>query len=170
MKIRNCPAIGHLIDTLKFTGQLGIPFGRQRDSGRFEPVSDINDEVTSTGSFRAILQLHSVGNSELAAHVEESRNAAYLNPDIQIKLITIIGEEILSSYSSEVKDASCFAVVQFVQIVQISPICPNQSNLEVQALADTILSHLKYLNLPLKKMINQDHDRTSSVSGKQKGV
>ena len=50
-------------------------------------------------------------NSELAAHLKESSNATYLTPDIQNELITVIGEEILLSISSEVKDASCFAVI-----------------------------------------------------------
>ena len=112
MKTRNRAVIGHLIDTLKFMGQLGIPFRGHRDSGRLEPVSDIKDIDTSTGNFRAILQLHSMGNSEIAAHLKESpSNATYLSPDIQNELITLIGEEILSSISSEVKDASCFAVI-----------------------------------------------------------
>ena len=45
MKTRNRAAIGHLIDTLKFMGQLGIPFREHLDSGRLEPVrvSDIKD-------------------------------------------------------------------------------------------------------------------------------
>ena len=43
MKTRNRTAIGHLINTLKFTGQLGIPFREHRDSGRLEPISDIKD-------------------------------------------------------------------------------------------------------------------------------
>ena len=58
------------------------------DSGRLEPVSDITDINTSTGNFRAVLQLHSAGNSELAAHLKESpSNATYLSPDIQNELI-----------------------------------------------------------------------------------
>ena len=45
-----------------------------------------------------------MGNSELAAHLKESpSNVTYLSPDIQIELITLIGEEILSSFSSEIK-------------------------------------------------------------------
>ena len=52
-----------------------------------------------------------MGNSVLAAHLKESpSNATYYSPDIQNELITIIGE-ILSSIFSEVKDASCFAVI-----------------------------------------------------------
>ena len=39
MKTQNHAAIGHLIDTLKFMGQLGIPFREHRNSGRLEPVS-----------------------------------------------------------------------------------------------------------------------------------
>ena len=46
----------------------------------------------------------------------------------------------------------------------------NQSNLKGKAIADTILSHLNSLNLPLKKMIGQGYDRASSMSGKEKGV
>ena len=46
MKTRNRAAIGHLIDPLKFMGQLGIPFRGHRDSGRLEPVSDIKDIYT----------------------------------------------------------------------------------------------------------------------------
>ena len=85
MKTRNRSAIGLLIDTLKFMGQLGIHFRRHRDSGRLEQVSDIKDINTSTGNFRAILQLHCMGNSEFAAHLKESpSNATYLSPDIQI--------------------------------------------------------------------------------------
>ena len=34
----------------------------------------------------------------------------------------------------------------------------NQSNLKGKALADTILSHLKSLHLPLEKMIGQIYD------------
>ena len=46
----------------------------------------------------------------------------------------------------------------------------NQLNLKSKALADAILSHLKYLNLPLKKMIGQGHDGAGSMSAKEKGV
>ena len=87
MKTRIRAAIGHLIDTLKFMGQLGISFRGHRDSGRLKPVSDIKDIQTSTGNLRAILQLHSVGNSELGAHLKVSpSNATYLSPDIQNEL------------------------------------------------------------------------------------
>ena len=86
--------------------QLGIPFIRHRDSGRLQPVSDIKDINTSTENFRAILQLHFMGNPELAAYLKESpSNATYLSPDIQNELITLIDEEILSSISSEGKGA-----------------------------------------------------------------
>ena len=112
MKTQNRAAVGYVIDTLKFMGQFGIPFKGHRDSGCIEPVSDIKDIDTSTGNFRAILQLHSMGISELAAHLKVSpSNAIHLSPDIQNELITQIGEEILSSIFSRVKDASCFAVI-----------------------------------------------------------
>ena len=112
MKRRSGAAIGHLIDTLKFFGQLGIPFRRHRDSGCREPVSDIKDIDTSTEKFRIVLQFHAIENSELAAHLKEYPfNAAYLSPDIQNELITLIGEEILSSISFKVKNAFCFAVI-----------------------------------------------------------
>ena len=55
MKTRNRAAIGRLIDTLKFLGQLGIPFRGHRDNDRLESVSDIKDIDTSTRNFRAIL-------------------------------------------------------------------------------------------------------------------
>ena len=101
-----------MIDTLKFMGQLGIPFRGHRDNGRLEPVSDIKEIDTSTENFRAILQLHSMGNSELAAYLKESpSNPTYLRPDIQNESITLIGKEILSSISSEVQDAFYFAVI-----------------------------------------------------------
>ena len=78
MKTRN-----RLIDILKFMGQLGISFRGLGDSGRLEPGSDIKDIDTLTGNFRAILQIHSMGNSELAAHLLESpSNATYLSPAI----------------------------------------------------------------------------------------
>ena len=84
MKTQNRAAIRHLIDTLKFLWQLGIPFKEYPDSGRLEPVSDIKDRDTSKGNFRAILLFHSMGNSELAAHLKESHSSAtYLGPDIQ---------------------------------------------------------------------------------------
>ena len=91
MKTRNRAAIGRLIDTLKFMGQSGISFRGHRDSGRLEPVSD-----TLTENFRAILQLHFMGNSELTAHLDDSpSDATYLNPDIRNELIILIDEEIL---------------------------------------------------------------------------
>ena len=112
MKTQNRAAIEHLIDTRKFMGQLGIPFRGHQESGRFEPVSDIKDINTSTGNFRAILQLHSTGNFEPAKHLKEfPSNAIYLSPDIEIELITLIGEEILSSISSENTNAFCFVVI-----------------------------------------------------------
>ena len=46
----------------------------------------------------------------------------------------------------------------------------NQSNLKGKAVGDTILSHLKSLNLPLKKMIGQGYNGANSMSGKEKGV
>ena len=102
MKTRNRAAIGHLIDTLKFTVQLDISFGGHRNSGRLEPVSDIKVIDTSTGNFQAILQLYSLGNSEIAEHHKESRsNATYLSQDIPNELVILIGEEILSCISSE---------------------------------------------------------------------
>ena len=104
--------MGRLIGTLKFTGQLGIPFKGHRDSGRLELESDIKDKNKSTGNFRAILQLHSMGNSKLAVQLKKSSsNATYLSPDIQNELITLISEEILSIISFEVKDTFCLAVV-----------------------------------------------------------
>ena len=113
MKIRNRAAItGHLIDTLMLMEQLGIPFKGHRDSDRLEPESDIKDIHASARKLRTTLQLHSMGNSELAAHLKESpSDATYINPDIQNELITLIGEEISSSISSKVKDASYFAVI-----------------------------------------------------------
>ena len=45
-----------------------------------------------------------------------------------------------------------------------------QSNLKGKVVADTILSHLKTLNLPLEKMIGQSYDGASFMSGKEKGV
>ena len=51
-------------------------------------------------------------NSKLIAHLKESPfSATYLSPDIQNELITLIGEKLLSSICSGVKDASCFAVI-----------------------------------------------------------
>ena len=44
----------------------------------------------------------------------------------------------------------------------------NQSNLKGKA--DTILFHLKSLNLPSEKMIGQGYDGASSMSGKEKSV
>ena len=83
MKTRNRAAIGHLIDTLNFMGQLGISFRGLRDSSRLEPVSDIKDIDTSTGNFRTILQLHSMGNFKLAVHLKESpSNATCLSAQI----------------------------------------------------------------------------------------
>ena len=46
----------------------------------------------------------------------------------------------------------------------------NQSNLKGKALADTILSHLKSLNLPSEKRIGHGYDEASSKSGKRKDV
>ena len=190
MKTRNRTAIGHLIDTLKFMGRLGIPFRGHRHSGRFEPVSDIKDIDTSTGNFQAILHLYSMANFELATHLKESPfNATYLSPNIENELITLIGEEIASSVSSGVKDAPCFEViadetidklmkgqlrmvVRYLKDDSLAEGCIgiiNQSNLKGKALADTILSHLKSLNLSLEKRIGQGCDGASSMSGKEKG-
>ena len=72
LKTQNRAAIGHLIDTLKFMGLLGILLRGLQDSGRLEPVRNIKDVDTSTGNFEAKLKLHSMGNSELAAHLKES--------------------------------------------------------------------------------------------------
>ena len=111
-KAFNRAAIGHVIHTLKFIGELGIPFRGHRDSGQVEPVTEIKDIDTSTGNFRAISQLHAMGNPDLARFLKESTsNATCLSPDIQNELIAIIGEEILSTISSEVKEAPCFAVI-----------------------------------------------------------
>ena len=57
-RVRNGAVVGHLIDTLKFVGQLGILFRGHRNSGRLEPASDIKDINTSAGTFRAALQFH----------------------------------------------------------------------------------------------------------------
>ena len=113
-----------------------------------------------------------MGNSKLAAHLKESpSNATCLSPDIQNELITLIGEEILSSISSEIKDAFYSAVIvdeatnksikrQLIIVIRylkagtLTERCIdmiNQSNLKGKAIADTILSHLKSLNLPLEK-------------------
>ena len=174
LKTRNRDATDHLIYIPKFMWQFGIPFRRHWDSGRLEAVNDIKDINTSTGNFRAILHLHSMGNLELAANLKESPfNATYLSPDIQNESITLIGEEILSSINSEVKDAFCFAVIadrttdksiksQLSTVVRylkrdiLTERCigmMNQSNLKSKASADTILSHLKSLNLPLEKNV-----------------
>ena len=91
---------------------INFPFGGHRDSGRLEPVSDMKHIDTSKRNFRAVLQVRSMGDYELAVHLEESRfDATYLSPDIEKELITLTGEEILSRISFEVEDASCFAVI-----------------------------------------------------------
>ena len=46
----------------------------------------------------------------------------------------------------------------------------NQSNLKGKALADTILSYLKFLNLSLEKMSGQGYDGASSMFDIEKGV
>ena len=110
MKTRNRAAIGHLINTVKFMEKLDISFRGHRSSGCLKLESDIKD-IDTTTNFRTILQLHSMGNSELVAHLKESpSNATYLCPDIQNQLITLIGKEILSRISSEGNSASCFAL------------------------------------------------------------
>ena len=90
-----------------------------------------------------------------------------------MSLITPIGEEVLLSISSELKDASCLAVIadettdksiksQLSVVVRylngdtltercIGMIYP--SNLKGKALADANLSHLKSLNLLLEKWL-----------------
>ena len=45
----------------------------------------------------------------------------------------------------------------------------SQSHLKGKALADAILSHLKSLNVPLKKTFCQGYDEASSISHKEKG-
>ena len=90
-----------MINALKFVGQLGIPFKTHRNSDRLKPVSDIKDIDTLTKNFRAISQLHSMGNTEFATQLKESpSNTTYLSPYIQNELITLFGEEIFSSISS----------------------------------------------------------------------
>ena len=169
--------------------QLGNSLRRHQDSGRLEPVSDNKDIDTSAGNFRPIIQLHLMGNSELAAHLKESpSDATYLSQDIQNRLIALIGEKILSSIASEIEDASCFAVtanettdksikshlgivVRYLKGDTSTERCIgmiNQSNLKDQAVVDTILSHLKSLNLPLEKEIGQGYDGAISMSGKEK--
>ena len=137
------------------------------------------------------ITLYSVRNSELVAHLKESpSNATYLSADLQNELITLISEEISSSISFEAKNAFCFAVIadettdksiksQLSIVVRylkgdfLTKRCIgmiNQSNLKGKASADTILSHLKSLNLLLEKMIGQDYDGASSMYGKEKDV
>ena len=60
MKTQNRARLGHLIDPVKFVGQLGIPFREHWMNGCLEPVSDIKDINTSIGNFQALLQLHSI--------------------------------------------------------------------------------------------------------------
>ena len=103
-----------------------------------------------------------MGDSKLAAYLKKTlSNATHISPDIQNELITLIGEEVLSSISSKVKDASCFAVIVDEKIRQIDKSqlsivvrylkgdtltercisMLNQSNLKGKALADAILPH-----------------------------
>ena len=78
MKLKRTLLIAYLINILKFMGHLGTPFREHRNSGRLEPVNDIKNVDTSTGNFRAILELHFMGNSELSAHLKKSpSNATY---------------------------------------------------------------------------------------------
>ena len=105
-------------------------------------------------------------------------------------MITLIDEEIQSNISSEVQNASCFAVIadettdkstksQLSMVVRylkddvLTERCIgliNQTNLKGKALAETILSYLKSLNLPIKKIIGQGYDGASAMSGEEKGV
>ena len=126
-----------------------------------------------------------MGSSELAAHLRESpSNATYLSPDIQNELITLIGEEILSSNSFEAKDTSCLAVIAdettdksiksqlniVVSYLKDDTLTERCIHLKGKALADTILSHLKSLNLPLEKIIGQGYNGANSMSEKENGV
>ena len=132
-----------------------------------------------------------MANSELSAHLKKSlSNATHLSSDIQNKLITLIGKTILSSISSKIEGASCFAVIAdettnksiksqlgiVVRYLKGDILTEeyigmlNQSNLKGKTLADTFLSHLKSLNLPLENVIGQIYDGASSMSEKEKGV
>ena len=90
----------------------------------------------------------------------------------------------------EVKDATCFAViankitnkliksqlsivVRYLKRDTLTGRCIgiiNESNSKGKTLADTILSHLKSLNLPLEEIIGQDYAGASSMFGKEKDV
>ena len=117
-------------------------------------------------------------------------NSTYLSPDIENELITLIDKKILSVFLLKFKMLLAFAViadettdksiksqlsivVRYLKCDTMTERCIgmiNQSNLKSKALVDTILSHLKSLNLPLEKMIGQGYDGASSMSGEKKSV
>ena len=61
-------------------------------------------------------------------------------------------------------------ICQFANLTERCIGMTNMSNFKGIALVDTVLSHLKSLNLPLEKMIGQGYDGANYTSGKEKGV
>ena len=81
-----------------------MPFREHRDSGGLKPVSEMMDINTSTENFRAILQLHFMGNSELATHLKSPSNAC-----IEFSLVKFCAiPEIHSTFDFIVDIASFF--------------------------------------------------------------
>ena len=112
-KTENRAFIGHLINTLVFVGRLGIPYRGHRYNGWLAQLpNSIKDIDISKGKFPAILQLHSMGNKAPATFWENSTsNPSYHNQEMQNQLISLIGSEILSVISSEIRAAPGFAVI-----------------------------------------------------------
>ena len=91
---KNRAALREIIRAIEFLGRLGLPLRGHRDSGPLK-LPDLESKTITyeEGNMRALLQMMTCdGQSGLRHHLEAgAKNATYISPASQNKLITCMG-------------------------------------------------------------------------------
>lgn len=166
--------------------------GHRNETGRINVIEDETDIDYTQGNLRILLQKRCLRDKRLAEILRSSpKNATFLSPEMQNKIIDCIGFSILQQISDAIRQAGFFsvcadetadvsrseqltmsiryvdtnlqAVESFVGFIQLH----GQTG---SAISQAILNHLEKLGIDKNDMIAQGYDGAAAMSGKTNGT
>jgi len=165
--------------------------GHNEKSGRLEVPEDEESIDFSQGNVRAALQKRCVFDQRLANIVSTcSRNATFLSPQVQNRMICCAATVLLRDITADVFDAGPFSILAdgtsdvsrceqmslslryekggTIDEVFVGYVAMREQNAE--AIADAIQRKITDLGLNMSNVVGQGYDGASVMSGRENGV
>ena len=165
--------------------------GGDEKSGRLQVPQDESSIDFTQGNLRAALQKRCVFDEKLASIVSTcSRNATFLSPEVQNRMISCAATVILREITAPVHESGPFSVIvdgtsDISRCEQMSLTLRYENNNVIdeafvgyvplkeqnaEAIATAIKKKLADMGLNLGKMVGQGYDGASVMSGRENGV